>query len=102
MAGSSPTSSADPAGGGENATRDSTKRRPPTTVSASSSGPAGLEPTDVTCAPGSSHSKAKIGSLASVQQQTTSAPRTACSKSDMARALAEVLANASAWAWLRD
>jgi len=55
-----------------------------------------------TCAPARSHSNEITGSAASVQQQTTSAPRTACSKSVMARALEMVLASASAWSRLRE
>ena len=46
-----------PAGYGWKATRDSTASSPPDTTSRPSSGPSRDAPTDVTCAPGASHSR---------------------------------------------
>src|SRR5207245_9778244 len=49
------------------------------------SGP-NVPPTELTCVPALSHSRRTTGSRASVQQATTSAPRTASSKELAARA----------------
>ena len=65
------------------APRHSTKIVPASTVASSSSAPV---PTDPTCAPSDSHFLRITGSLASVQQQTTSAPRTALSKVSLTEA----------------
>ena len=66
--------------GGENASRVSTKRCPRVTVAWSSSAPLTLNPTEVTCVPGASQAKSRIGVAVLVQQQTMPAPRTASSK----------------------
>ena len=85
--GSRPTSSGAPAGGGASAdSRDSTTSRASLTVSASTSRPFGLSPTEFTCTPGDSHSRRTTGSVACVVAATTSAPRIASSYELTARA----------------
>src|SRR6266536_2900828 len=78
--GSIPTSSGAPAGGGASAeSRDSTTSFASATVASSTSRPEGFSPTELTCVPGSSHSRRTTGSVACVVAATTSAPRRASS-----------------------
>src|SRR3989442_3984542 len=86
-AGSTPTSSGAPAGGGASAdSRDSTTRSASATVCSSTSRPDGLRPTEFTWTPGASHSRRTTGSVEWVVAATTSAPRIASSCEPTARA----------------
>src|SRR5829696_2978815 len=102
MAGSRPWRSWAPAGGGlVTAPRHSTNTWPARTISGSSSGPK-VPPTELTWAPGASQPSRRIGSRASVQQATTSAPATASSKLPTARAAGCRSARASARPGVRE
>ena len=97
VAGSRPWSSWAPAGGGlAAAPRHSTKTRPARMVAGSSWDRSCPRPSSGGCR-GRASPAPRMGSRASVQQQTTSAPVTASSNEATARAAGWAAARASAW-----
>ena len=76
----------EPEGGADSAAaRDSTATSAAATVASSTSRPSGLKPTEVTWAPGASHSWRTTGSCGWVVAQTTSAPSQAADHDGAAR-----------------
>jgi len=85
----------DPPGGGASAAaRDSTTSSAAATVSPSTSRPAVLYPTELTCVPSRSQSRRTTGSALCVHAQTTSAARTASAND---AALAAMPVSAAIW-----